>query len=175
MKIGMWCLFCAAGAMIFTGCLGYPETVTPVKDFKLDKYTGVWYEIARIDKWFEKNLVQVTATYSLNNDGSVKVLNRGFDTKKKVWKEAVGKARFVRGADEAYFKVSFFGPFYGSYVVFELEKENYSCAFVSGGDITSLWFLSRSPIVSDELYSEFTKKAASCGFDTSKIIRIKQE
>jgi apolipoprotein D and lipocalin family protein len=110
---------------IISGCLGVPNNVRPVSDFELNRYLGQWYEIARLDHSFEKGLVNVTAEYSIREDGGVNVVNRGFSTKHKKWNEANGKAYFVNGVEEGYLKVSFFGPFYSSYVIFELDKENY--------------------------------------------------
>ena len=95
----------------------------------MDKYLGKWFEIARLDHRFERGLQQVTAEYSIREDGKVKVLNRGFSTKKDKWSEAIGKAKFAEDENTGFLKVSFFGPFYGSYIIFELEKENYSYAF----------------------------------------------
>ncbi|HQQ75635.1 MAG TPA: lipocalin family protein, partial [Pseudomonadales bacterium] len=104
-------------ALALLGCLGKPDTVQPVQPFALDRYLGRWYEIARLDHSFERGLDHVNAEYSLQEDGSVRVLNRGYDPAKKQWKEAIGKAQFVDNKNEGYLKVSFFGPFYGSYVV----------------------------------------------------------
>ncbi|MGL4714009.1 MAG: lipocalin family protein, partial [Shewanella sp.] len=106
---------------LLSGCLGMPKLVQPVNDFELNKYLGKWYEIARLDHSFERGLSQVSAQYSLKEDGGVRVINRGFSAAKNEWKEAEGKAYFVNGDSEGYLKVSFFGPFYGSYVVFELD------------------------------------------------------
>ncbi len=104
---------------VLNGCTtGKPETITPVSPFELNKYLGTRYEIARLDHSFERNLDKVSATYSMNADGSVKVINKGFNTQKQQWKEAVGKAKFVKTQDVGYLKVSFFGPFYGSYIIF---------------------------------------------------------
>ena len=111
--------------LLLTGCVGIPENVKPVENFKLESYLGKWYEIARLDHSFERGLSRVTADYSLRDDGGLKVINRGYSVKENKWKEAEGKAYFVRGSDEGYLKVSFFGPFYGSYIVFELDHENY--------------------------------------------------
>jgi apolipoprotein D and lipocalin family protein len=88
----------------------------------LERYLGKWYEIARLDHSFERGLEKVSATYSLRDDGGVRVENRGFSQKKNTWKAAEGKAYFVRDSNEGYLKVSFFGPFYGSYVIFELDQ-----------------------------------------------------
>ena len=124
-----------------------PENVEPVDEFEVDRYLGRWYEIARLDHSFEKGLSQVTATYSPRKDGGIKVINRGYSAEKQQWKEAEGKAYFVGSNDEAYLKVSFFGPFYGSYVVFELDKKDYQYAFISGPDNDYLWLLARTPNV----------------------------
>lgn len=123
-----------AFALLLTGCVGLPENVKPVDDFNADKYLGKWYEIARLDHSFERGLSKVSASYSLRDDGGIRVLNRGYDAQKQQWKEAEGKAYFMNGADQGYLKVSFFGPFYGSYIVFELDHENYQYSLVSGPD-----------------------------------------
>ncbi len=161
--------------LLLGGCVGIPDPVTPVKDFELDRYLGKWYEIARLDHSFERGLEQVTAEYGLRDDGGVSVLNRGFSVEKNEWKDAEGKAYFVRESDEGYLKVSFFGPFYGSYVVFELDKENYQYAFVSGPDKSYLWFMSRTPTVSDELMAKFVESAKTLGFNADELIYVKQK
>ena len=97
--------------IIISGCLGMPETVKPVNNFETAKYLGRWYEIARLDHSFERGLEQVTAEYSMQEDGGINVINRGFSPENKKWKEAIGKAYFVNSTDEGYLKVSFFGPF----------------------------------------------------------------
>jgi apolipoprotein D and lipocalin family protein len=164
----------AALLLFLTGCVGIPAGVTPVDGFQLDRYLGQWYEIARLDHSFERGLTRVTATYSLRSDGGVKVLNRGFSEKEKAWKEAEGKAYFVDSADRGYLKVSFFGPFYGSYVVFDLDHENYQYALVCGPNKSYLWMLARSPEVPDSLKESLTVKAAALGFDTGKLIFVDQ-
>ena len=152
------------------GCTGIPEGTQPVKGFELDRYLGTWYEIARMDHKFERGLSNVTAEYRLKDDGGVRVLNRGFNTDKAAWKEAEGKAYFVKARDEGHLKVSFFGPFYGSYIVFDLDKTNYQYAFVSGYNTSYLWLLSRTPTISKEVKEQFIKKAKALGFDTDNLI-----
>ena len=159
-------------SLFLTGCLGYPETVKPVKDFELSKYLGQWYEIARLDHRFERGLEQVSAEYTLRDDGGVNVVNRGFSTKKGEWKRAAGKAYFVEDKNTGYLKVSFFGPFYGSYVIFEQDKENYQYAFIAGPDESYLWFLSRTKKVSDELMQRFYSLAQEKGFNIEEIILV---
>jgi len=162
----------AALLLFLTGCVGIPDAVTPVNDFKLERYLGQWYEIARLDHSFERGLTRVTATYSLRGDGGVKVVNRGFSVKENAWKEAEGKAYFVGQTDQGHLKVSFFGPFYGSYVIFELDHENYQYALVCGPNKSYLWMLARSPEVPDSLKESLTAKAAALGFDTGKLIFV---
>lgn len=151
-----------------------PKYVEPVTDFKLERYLGTWYEIARLDHSFEKGLTQVTAEYSLKNDGGVKVINRGFSASKNEWKEAEGKAYFVNKDSEAYLKVSFFGPFYGSYVVFGLDQENYQYAFISGPDTGYLWLLAKTPTVAPEVIQKFIEMAKERGFDIDSLIYVQQ-
>ncbi|ACH64168.1 outer membrane lipoprotein blc [Aliivibrio fischeri MJ11] len=167
--------FGAVILMMLNGCLGMPKGVEPVTGFELNRYLGTWYEIARLDHSFEDGLSQVSAEYSINEDGSVKVINRGFSDQDQQWSEALGKAKFVDGSDEGYLKVSFFGPFYGSYVVFELDKENYQYAFVSGPDLDYLWLLSRTKKVNQEVIERFVSTAQSLGFKTNELIFVEQK
>jgi apolipoprotein D and lipocalin family protein len=159
-------------ALFLAGCVGLPEGIEPVENFKLDRYLGTWYEIARLDHRFERGLSRITAEYSLREDGGVRVLNRGYSAKDQEWKEAEGKAWFVEGPDKGYLKVSFFGPFYGSYVVFELDHEHYRYALVSGPDRSYLWILSRTPEMKPDVKDELIVKAAALGFDTGKLIYV---
>ena len=151
-----------------------PDNVRPVDNFEVNKYLGKWHEIARLDHSFERGLEKVTAEYSLRSDGGIEVKNRGFSTTDNEWSEAEGKAYFVNDPDMGYLKVSFFGPFYGSYVVFELDAEDYQYAFVSGPDLSYLWLLSRTPSLSDEVIGKFVEKSKSLGFDTDSLIMVKQ-
>lgn len=155
---------------LLTGCLGMPEGVTPVQGYDLNRYLGKWYEIARLDHSFERGMDSVTADYSLRDDGGVRVMNKGFLSEKQRWKESEGKAYMVNASDEGYLKVSFFGPFYGSYVIFELDEEDYQYAFVAGPDTSYLWLLSRTPQVDQQLIDRFTARASELGFDTSELI-----
>lgn len=161
-----------AFAVLLTGCVGLPENVKPVEQFNADKYLGKWYEIARLDHSFERGLSKVSATYSLRDDGGIRVINRGYDAKKQQWKEAEGKAYFVNGADRGYLKVSFFGPFYGSYIVADLDHAHYQYALVSGPDKSYLWILSRTPQMNQETQKRLVEKAAALGFDTGKLIFV---
>lgn len=160
--------------LFLTGCVGIPENVKPISNFKLEKYLGKWYEIARLDHSFERDLTRVTADYSLRDDGGVRVLNRGYSGKEDTWKDAEGKAYFVKGSDQGHLKVSFFGFFYGSYIVFELDHENYQYSLVCGPNKSYLWILARVPEIKKEIKDILIVKAAAMGFDTSKLIFVDQ-
>jgi apolipoprotein D and lipocalin family protein len=162
-------------ALLLAGCVSMPENVKPVDNFRVERYLGKWFEIARLDHSFEQGLTQVTAEYSLRQDGGVRVLNRGYSAKENKWKEAQGKAYFVNRSDRGFLKVSFFGPFYGSYIVFELDQENYSYALVCGPDKSYLWLLARSPKINEDLKNRLIVKAAALGFETGKLIYVKHD
>ena len=161
-----------AWLVLIGGCVGIPDNVTPVENFELERYLGTWYEIARLDHSFERGLSRVTAEYRLREDGGVRVLNRGYSEKDKEWKEAEGRAYFVDRAGQGHLKVSFFGPFYGSYIVFELDRDSYQYALVSGPDKSYLWILARRPEMGKELKQRLIAKAAARGFDTSGLIWV---
>ncbi len=158
--------------MLLAGCAGIPEGIKPVDNFQIERYLGKWYEIARLDHSFERGLNRVTADYSLRDDGGVRVLNRGYSVKENTWKEAEGKAYFVKGSDQGHLKVSFFGPFYGSYIIFELDHENYQYSLVCGPDKSYFWILARSPDLDVNKKDVLISKAAALGFDTGKLILV---
>jgi apolipoprotein D and lipocalin family protein len=160
---------------ILTACTGKPDGVVAVKEFELDRYLGKWYEIARLDHSFERGLNNITAEYSLRDDGGVKVINSGFSKEDDEWEQAEGKAFFVDETDSGHLKVSFFGPFYGSYIVFELDRKNYQYAFVSGPKTSYLWLLARTPEVDERVTELFVKRSQELGFDTSKLIYVEHD
>ncbi|MCC4273675.1 lipocalin family protein [Marinomonas communis] len=159
--------------VLLTGCTSAPKGIEPVQEFELSKYLGTWYEIARLDHSFERGLSNVTAEYSLREDGGVRVINRGYSAEEGEWEQAEGKAYFVEDSDTGHLKVSFFGPFYGAYVVFNLD-EDYQQSFVSGPDRSYLWFLSRTPTVSEADKQRFIQAAQAKGFDTDELIFVEQ-
>ena len=165
--ISVMCLFLVA-------CTGVPDGIEPVTAFDQNRYLGTWHEIARLDHRFERGLSQVTATYRTNPDGSIAVLNRGFDSEKSEWRETEGVARFVQSPDVAHLKVSFFGPFYGSYIIFELDESDYQYAFVAGNTTDYLWLLARTPTIDEALKTHFIERADALGFDSSKLIFVDQ-
>jgi apolipoprotein D and lipocalin family protein len=159
-------------AILFTGCVEKPKNVNPIEDFELSLYLGTWYEIARLDHRFERGMEQITATYSMREDGGVKVINKGYKIKDKEWKDAEGKAYFVESPNLGYLKVSFFGPFYGAYIIFDLDYDKY--ALISGPDHSYFWILSRKPQLDEETLTRLIAKAKNAGFDTKNLIFVKQ-
>jgi apolipoprotein D and lipocalin family protein len=157
------------------GCVQIPEGVIAVKGFDVQRYLGTWYEVARLDHSFERGLIHVTATYSLNEDGSLRVVNRGFDPHLNRWKEAEGRAHFVSGSDIGRLKVSFFGPFYGGYNIIELDEHNYSHALVCGNSRSYLWILARQPELPEKVMASLTRQAKDLGFDTDALIYVQQK
>ena len=158
----------------FMSCNTIPEGVTAVKSFDKNRYLGKWYEIARFDFRFEKDLNTTTAAYSVNEDGSIKVLNQGYNTQTGKWVKAEGKAKFVGKEDVAMLKVSFFGPFYAGYNVIALDAE-YQYALVAGQSRDYLWILSRNTSLPEDIKIKYLKIAQDAGFDTTRLLWIKQD
>lgn len=160
------------GFLSLTSCLSVPEGVTPVSNFELNRYLGRWYEVARLDHSFERNLEAVSAEYALRDDGGIIVINSGRNIDSGQIQQAEGRAYFVEDPSIGHLKVSFFGPFFGSYVIFELDQEDYQYAFVAGNTTDYLWLLSRSPKVSEELLGKFKSRAVELGFDLQELIMV---
>lgn len=154
----------------FSAANSMPDGAEAVTGFSLERYLGTWYEIARLDHRFERGLTEVTATYSMREDGGVKVLNRGYKQKKGKWSDAEGKAYLVDEPDVGRLKVSFFGPFYGAYNIIELEQENYSYALVIGNKTKYMWILAREPELEPAVLETLLEKARKLGFATDELI-----
>lgn len=151
-----------------------PEGVRPVTSFDINRYLGQWYEIARLDHSFERGMSDVNATYQVQDDGSVKVINRGYNTQRQVWKEAIGRALFIGDSSTASLKVSFFGPFYGGYHVIALDQQNYRWSLVAGPDRDYLWILARDKTLPAEVREQLLSLAKALGFATEKLIWVEQ-
>ena len=134
--------------------------------FDLNKYLGKWYEIARLPAWFEKDMTHVTATYSLKENGKVKVENAGI--KKGKQKLAIGKAKIAQDADTGHLKVAFFLWFYADYIIIDLDKEKYTYAMVASSK-DYLWILCREPKMDANILDSLVNKAEKMGFDIGKL------
>ena len=151
-------------------CSQKPQTV---ENFEIERYLGTWYELARFDHSFERGLVGVTATYTLRDDGMIKVLNQGYkNSLQGELSQANGKAKIPNMNCPSKLKVSFFWFFYADYYVLELDKD-YQWAIVGSNSNNYLWILSRKPIVDDSLYNLLVQKAQNLGYDINKLIKVK--
>ncbi len=159
---------------LLAGCLGSPQGVVAIDGFDKQRYLGRWYEVARLDHSFERGLSNVTAEYSLRDDGGIRVVNRGYSVEESTWQEAEGRAYFVGDKQQGHLKVSFFGPFYGSYIIFELDRVDYQYAFIAGNSKDYLWLLARTPTISPELREQFVQRIAELGFDPEALIFVDQ-
>ena len=157
-------------ALLFN-CTSIPKNAKGISNFDKEKYLGKWYEIARIDFKYERNLNNVTAQYSLNQNGTIKVLNEGFNYVKNEWKSAEGKAKFRGDNSIAELKVSFFGPFYAGYNVIALD-ENYQYALVCGKNLDYLWILSRQKTIPQNIKENYLQIAQEIGYDVSRLIWV---
>ena len=155
-------------------CKTIPENLTAVKPFYKEKYLGKWYEIARLDFIFEKNLNNTTAEYSLRKDGKIKVDNRGYNVKKEKWSQAIGKAKFIGDENIAMLKVSFFGPFYAGYNVIAID-ENYKYALVAGKSTKYLWILSRETTIPENIKKDYLRIAENSGYNTKDLLWIQHD
>ena len=164
-------IFLAIAAVLSAACTQVPTGVTPVSPFEIKSYLGQWHEIARLDHSFERGLTEVTAQYSMREDGGIQVINRGYNAKEDQWEEAQGKAYFVADSNTGRLKVSFFGPFYGGYNVAKLEPD-YSMALVIGPSLEYAWLLSRSPTPPAELCQRYFDTAAALGIEPKQWISI---
>jgi apolipoprotein D and lipocalin family protein len=144
------------------------ETVAKVE---LDKYFGKWYEIARLPAGFQNGCNQTTATYSLQDNGNISVLNECIKNGK--YKKAKGTAKVVDKQTGAKLKVTFFWPFYGDYWIIKLGAD-YNYAVVGTPNRKYLWILSRTPKIEQKLYFELTEFAQSKGFNMNNLILTTQ-
>lgn len=151
-----------------------PKGVHVVQNFDINSYTGQWYEVARFNFKYERDLKNVTANYSLNKDGSVRVVNKGYNYVKNEWEEAIGKARFVGDPTQGALKVSFFGPFYSGYNIVMMDPD-YENVLVFGKNTDYIWFLSRHKTISAEVKNKFIEKAREAGYDINRLIWTAQE
>lgn len=169
---------CRTLSLIMTGILLFAATVTSlpkdapiVEPFDYMRYLGKWYEIARFDFKFEKNLNNTTAEYAISKNGSFRVVNKGYDTLRQRWKKAVGKARFREKPITAKLKVSFCGPFYGEYNVLMIDSE-YKYALIAGKNLKYLWLLSREKTIPDHIRLRYLDEAKRLGYPIENLIWV---
>ena len=157
-----------------SSCSSIPKGVTAYKPFEKERYLGKWYEIARIDFKYEKDLNNTTAEYSINSDGTIKVNNQGYNTKTNEWQQAIGKAKFIGSDTIAMLKVSFFGPFYSGYNVLAIDDE-YKYALIAGESTKYLWILSREVNIPEEIKNKYLKIAKEIGYNTDDLVWVEHD
>ena len=151
-----------------TGCVSDqpPKSIPPVSGFDVERYMGTWYEIARLPQWFERNLNEVKAEYTLLSNGTVKVVNSGI--RDGEIKRVEGVVRFKGLKTVGDLEVSFFKPFYGDYRIIRLA-EDYHYAIVTSKTRESLWILSRKPQLPQDELAALLAYVAGLDFDISKL------
>jgi apolipoprotein D and lipocalin family protein len=151
-----------------------PKKAVAVTNFDKAKYLGKWYEIARLDYKWERNLDNVTAEYSLNENGTIRVDNKGYDVKKDRWEQSIGKAKFVKKDNVGMLKVSFFGPFYSGYNVVAVDSD-YKYALVAGESLKYMWILSRETTMPESIKADFLIKAQEIGYNISDLVWVNHD
>ena len=163
------------GVMFLQGCKteNYVDKTT-VKNVDINKYLGKWYEIARYEHYFEKDLEGVTANYSLMDDGMIRVQNAGYkDSLGGKYKEIIGKARKKKGEGSGELEVSFFWIFYSDYKILELASD-YSYALIGSESDDYLWILSRTPKMKRNDLDFLLRRIEERGYDTNQLYWVEQ-
>ncbi len=167
-------------AALFAGCAGGPpEGLGPldlVDEVDVERYLGRWYEIARFQHRFEKNIVGAAADYSLREDGKIRVVNSGFKGSLDGKYTQVKAVAWVPDSDRpGALKVRFFNLFTSDYMIFGLDGENYEWALVGNNSRDFLWFLAREHTISEELLDKMKGIARSQGYDLSGLYLVPQK
>jgi apolipoprotein D and lipocalin family protein len=157
---------------ILLNCTGVPDGLEPVKDFELERYLGKWYEIARLDHKFERDMSNVSAVYTTNDSGGITVINRGYNVKNGKWKSIKGVARPAGDENLGSLEVSFFRPFYGSYNIIALDRQGYRNAMIVGPSRSYFWILFRDKKMDEALINDLVTKAAGMGIDVERLIYV---
>ncbi len=164
----------SALVLLFASLKSKEKKVDVVRPFDQKKYLGKWYEIARLDYVWERHLDNVTATYSLKENGEVKVDNKGYNVDKEKWQESIGKAKPAKDPKEGSLRVSFFGPFYAAYNIVDIDTD-YKYALVAGDSTKYMWILSREKTIPEEIKTAYIQKAKLLGYNTDKLIWVKHD
>ncbi|SDE86834.1 lipocalin family protein [Rhodospira trueperi] len=162
------------GLLALAGCTGLPSGLTAVRDFDVTRFYGTWYSIMRLDHSFERGMTNVRATYQPRDDGTVAVLNRGWNPRTCRWSTISGTARFREGPDVASFGVTLGAPIEGGLHIIALDTEDYQWALASGPTRGYLWILSRTPTMPDEQRHALMRRARDFGFPVENLVRVDQ-
>ena len=160
-------------SLVVAGCPAVDETLFPpletVSAVDIDRYAGKWYEIAKYPVVFENGCVDVTAEYTVLEDGTVRVVNTCGSTDGGS-RDIVGSATVTDPSTNAKLRVSFFGPLFGApYWIIELD-EDYQYAVVGDPSREFLWILSRTPSLDDATLSGILDRLPDRGYDPAGLI-----
>lgn len=164
----------AAGTVIYNIWKPVKSDLPVIQNFDLQKYLGQWYEIARLDFFWEKGLKNVEAHYSLLDDNKIQVVNKGVRIKNNREKSSTGKAKFAGLPHEGALQVSFFGPFYSGYNIMHVD-DNYQYALIFGENLDYLWILSRKKTIPEEVKQMYLDYAQQAGYAIEKLVWTIQE
>jgi apolipoprotein D and lipocalin family protein len=162
------------GLLALAGCTGLPSGLTAVRDFDVTRFYGTWYSIMRLDHSFERGMTNVRATYQPREDGTVSVLNRGWNPRTCRWSSISGTARFREGPNVGSFSVRLGAPIEGGLHIIALDTEDYQWALASGPTRGYLWILSRTPTMPDEQRHALMRMARDFGFPVENLVRVDQ-
>lgn len=157
------------------GKLGIPDGVTAVTPFDLKRIQGDWYEIARLDHGFEKGLSHVRNHYEIGTDGEFKLENQAFDLRHGTWQNTTGKGALIGDPAVGRLKISYFGPFYGSFNIIALDEKDYKWMMATGPSTHYLWILARDKALDDAVMQNLIRKAVGLGFKLEKLIYVDQK
>ncbi len=152
------------------------KELSTVPGVDINRYAGKWYEIARFQHSFEKDLVCVYAEYGIRDDGKISVTNSGrkiSDPAKE--KRITGKAWQPDPAEPGRLKVQFFWPIAAPYYIFHLDQENYRYALVGTPSRNYLWILARDRAIDESLYRELVEVARRNGFAVENLVKVRQD
>lgn len=164
----------AAGAVVYNIWKPVKSNLPVIQDFELDRYIGLWYEIARLDFYWEKGLKNVTAEYSLNDDGTIKVTNSGINMRTGKLKCSIGKVKAASQKNLGALRVSFFVPFYSGYHIMHID-DNYQYALVFGDNLDYMWILSRTKFIPHEIKQKYLDYARKSGYSIKDLVWTVQD
>ena len=159
-------------SIILSGCKAQPEPLQTVSEVNLERYVGLWYEIASFPQKFQKGCRCTTAEYQLTGKNYIRVMNKC--QKPGKFAKIEGKAYVVKGSGNAKLKVQFFWPFKGDYWIIGLDTD-YNWAVVGNKNRKYLWILARRPVMQGPLYNNILNRISAKGFDVSKLKKTEQD
>ncbi|MDD2622505.1 MAG: lipocalin family protein [Bacteroidales bacterium] len=155
-------------------CSNVPKGVVVVRFFEIEKFLGTWYEIAQLEAKYEKKSSNISVNYSLNEDGTIRVMSQGYNVENKEWMKKEGKATFYINKNIAMLEISYGGLFHTPYNVIALD-EAYTYALVIGKNTHYLWLLSRKKTIPEEVKQVYLKMAKDLGCKTSDLVWVEHD